>query len=99
MDDRQPILGTTEIADLLEVAKETPARWNTRGVLPPPVCKVSGYIPVWYRHDILVWAHRTNRLPTSRIDELPEPLRGQAIARREAAQAPPGAPESVPATN
>lgn len=95
-DSRQPILGLPEIAELLGVARNTPARWNDRGVLPPPVCKVSTTIPVWYRHTIVVWAYQTKRLPVGRYDELPEPLRSQALAALQSSPEPSTDPGASP---
>lgn len=78
---RQPILGLPEIADLLEVDRYTPARWNERGVLPPPACHVSRRTPVWFRPRIVEWALSTNRLPRKHWWELPVKLRAEAEQR------------------
>lgn len=56
------LVGLVEIADLLEVERQTPRAWRLRGVLPDPDYVISG-TPVWRRATIERWARDTGRWP------------------------------------
>lgn len=58
-----PLVGLREVAELLQVARNTANVWRTRNVLPAPEAIVSGEVPVWRRSTIVEWARRTGRLP------------------------------------
>ncbi len=54
-------IGISEVADLLNVKRQTVDQWIVREVLPLPTGRISGN-PWWWRHDIERWAKRTGRL-------------------------------------
>ncbi len=56
------LLGLVEIAELLDVERETPRKWRKRNVLPEPDYMISG-TPVWRREVIERWARETGRWP------------------------------------
>lgn len=56
------LVGTEEIADLLEVERRTVNVWKQRGRLPDPYATISG-TPIWLRGDVIAWAKATNRWP------------------------------------
>jgi len=51
-----PIVGLTELADLLGVVKQTPHAWQYRGVLPKPDFDPINGGKAWRRETILLWA-------------------------------------------
>lgn len=54
------LLGPDEVADLLQVARNTLAQWRHRGHLPAPDLTLSG-LPIWERHTVTEWAAMTGR--------------------------------------
>ncbi|MCP4897357.1 MAG: helix-turn-helix domain-containing protein [bacterium] len=59
MPEDQPLCGPYEIADILEVHRQTPRKWSSNGILPPPRQRLSTG-PVWNVADIIEWA-KTNQ--------------------------------------
>jgi predicted DNA-binding transcriptional regulator AlpA len=59
----EDLVGMTEIAEALRVAKVTAKRYAARDDFPDPVGIVGGRIRVWRRRDVLKWAERTLPLP------------------------------------
>jgi len=51
-----PIVGLTELSDLLGVVKQTPHAWQYRGVLPKPDFDPINGGKAWRRETILLWA-------------------------------------------
>ncbi len=61
IEDLDPV-GLTEIADRLDVGRQTAQNWRTRGVLPEPRWNPSAG-PLWdWLLDIVPWARETGRL-------------------------------------
>lgn len=60
-DDVTELMGPDEVADLLQVQRNTIAVWRHRGLMPAPAVVLSS-LPIWRRGDILEWAERTGRL-------------------------------------
>lgn len=58
------LVGTEEIAEMLEVERRTVNVWKQRGRLPDPYAVISG-TPIWLRDDVHAWAAETNRLPAA----------------------------------
>lgn len=57
------VVGMSEIAELLGVARNTAYGWSRRRLLPPPdYPKVNGH-QAWKASTILAWARDTGRLP------------------------------------
>lgn len=54
------VVGTQEIAELLEVKPATVSQWKFRKILPPPDYPLRCG-DVWLRHTIERWARVTNR--------------------------------------
>lgn len=61
-DDVTELLGPWELADLLEVKRDTVYQWSHRQILPEPDLFISGN-PLWFRSTVVDWAVRTGRLP------------------------------------
>jgi predicted DNA-binding transcriptional regulator AlpA len=59
----EDLVGITEIAETLGVAKVTAKRYASRADFPEPVGRLGGRIRVWRRRDVLKWAERTLPLP------------------------------------
>jgi hypothetical protein len=55
-------VGGLEIADRLDVKRETVAMWKQRGLLPPARWTVSGEDAWDWHQDIEPWAKETHRL-------------------------------------
>jgi predicted DNA-binding transcriptional regulator AlpA len=65
MTAAEDLVGFTEIASTLRVAKSTAARYTKRSDFPTPVGRlVSG--PVWRRSDVEAWAKANLPLRTGR---------------------------------
>jgi predicted DNA-binding transcriptional regulator AlpA len=62
----EDLVGITELATLLGVAKVTAKRYASRDDFPEPVGRLAGRIRVWREQDVLEWADRTLPLPTGR---------------------------------
>ena len=62
---RVPIdpVGLTEIAELLGRSLNTVKWWSSQGMLPEPVARIGGKVPVWSKREIEKWARKTGRLP------------------------------------
>jgi predicted DNA-binding transcriptional regulator AlpA len=62
-DEMKPddLLGPAEIAELLEVSRETVYKWQTRGLLPAPFATYSG-TSVWQRKAVVRWAIQSGRI-------------------------------------
>jgi hypothetical protein len=63
------VVGTAEVAEILDVERPRIGRWINRGVMPPTAAMLKA-TPVWYRRDIekmLPWveANRRNRDPVA----------------------------------
>lgn len=58
---RETPLGTSEIAQLLEVSRRTVETWRHRGIFPEPDLTVSGS-PLWWKESVEEWARATGRL-------------------------------------
>lgn len=56
------LVGTEEIAAMLEVERRTVNVWKQRGRLPDPFATISG-TPIWLRADVVAWAKSTDRWP------------------------------------
>lgn len=56
------LVGTEEIAEVLQVERRTVNVWKQRGRLPEPYAVISG-TPIWLRDEIEAWARETNRWP------------------------------------
>jgi hypothetical protein len=56
------IMGTQEIAALLQVQPATVSQWRHRRLLPAPWRTVSG-TPLWLRATVEEWARETERMP------------------------------------
>ncbi len=61
MTDRAELVGTAEVAEMLDITKQTLTNWRTRNSLfPPPIAELrSG--PVWRRQDIVEWGKSVGR--------------------------------------
>lgn len=57
------LVGTEEIAAMLQVERRTVNVWKQRERLPEPYAVISG-TPIWLRDDIVAWAEETGRLPS-----------------------------------
>ncbi len=68
---REDLVGITEIASLLGVAKVTAKRYAARDDFPEPEGRLAGRIRVWREQDVLDWAERT--LPLPRPGRPPKP--------------------------
>lgn len=55
-------VGLVEIADRLQVERDTADKWRQRGLLPDPKWTVGGR-PAWNWPDVWRWARDTERLP------------------------------------
>ncbi len=62
----EDLVGITEIARLLGVAKVTAKRYAARNDFPEPEGRLGGRIRVWREQDVVEWARRTLPLPTGR---------------------------------
>lgn len=56
------VVGKREMAELLEVASGTPAKWAERCLLPEPDHPPTNGQATWKVETILSWAERTGRL-------------------------------------
>jgi predicted DNA-binding transcriptional regulator AlpA len=54
------VIGLAEIAELLDVSRQTVDQWRTRGRLPEPDGTVGGR-PAWRTETITAWAAQTGR--------------------------------------
>lgn len=62
---RDPLLGPSEVAELLRVERDTVYTWKHRGRMCEPDFMISGG-PVWRRSRIIAWAKETGRWPDGR---------------------------------
>lgn len=51
---RRKVYGTSEIAEIIKIRRETLSAWNARGKLPPPDERLSSG-PVWFPETIEPW--------------------------------------------
>ena len=59
-EDDDELLGPAEVADLLNVKRNTLAKWRERGKLPEPYTVLSG-LPIWRRGDVMAFVVETGR--------------------------------------
>jgi len=53
----QNLVGASEVADLLNVSKQTLVNWRAKGDFPEPVAELKSG-PVWDQADVLRWAQQ-----------------------------------------
>lgn len=64
------VLGVAEVADLLEVGRDTVRKWRSRSSsrFPDPAVRLAA-TPIWLRGDVEDWALATGRLVTVVSDD------------------------------